>query len=184
MNKEIRQILFETGPNPDSDGEQVDLDDAVLPATDITYSSGEDTMKELDIQILKQLQLRKQKIEKIKKNQNNTRKLLKFPNDFSSDKLSSMIEENFTEPEKTTLSKIRYDIHRALHKLIKNKKLKRMNEIPITFSSYPDSTISQPMLTQIQGELIGRGFGCELSAERAHTVKYKSRGVIINIIIK
>lgn len=187
--KEIKNILFETGVNVDSDDDQeYELDTQqptdLNPTDNIDYSSDEDKMKELDLQILKQLQLRKQKMDKYRQQQSATRKLVKFPNDFSNEKMSSQIEDNFTEQEKSTLSKLRYDIHRAIYKLSKNKKLQRINEIPLTFSNYPDSAISQSMLSKIQGELTSRGFGCEISAERVHTVKYKSRGVIISVIIK
>lgn len=170
-----KNILFETNITDDD----TNIDTRVDP-----YSSDEDKMKELDIEILKQLQLRKQKLDKYKKHQNSIRKLSAFPKDFLNDSLAGSIEDNFTEEEKSTLSKLRYDIHRALYKLSKNKKLQRINEISVTYSNYPDSVVSQPMLAKIQGELTSRGFGCEILGERAHTVKHKSRGVIISVIIK
>lgn len=171
MNDTLKEILFETNNVSEED---------LLEPTEVD-SSDEDQMKELDLQILKQFQLRKQKLDKVRQHHTATRKLNKFPTDFTNESISRNVEDNFTDEENTTLSKIRYDIHKYITKLIKKKKLQRVNEIPITFSNYSDSHVSQAILARIQGELISRGFGCEISAERVHTVKYKSRGVILNL---
>ena len=186
----IKNILFEIESNKNDDDSDTEIgDDFELQQggedeliDEGRYSSDSDEMNELDMKILRQLQMRKQKREKYRQHQSSSRKLSKFPSDFTNDKFASSLPE-FSDAEKNTLNKIRYDIHRSLYKLKKKNKLERLNEFPITYNKYLDSPISNSMLIKLKSDIIKRGFGCEISNEREHTVKHKSKGVILSIII-
>jgi len=159
-------ILFETSGNTGS----------------MTDDDSSDSENELDLKLLRELQRRKNKRERVRQSRNATRKMLSFPHDFTCEKLSETIVSS-SPREDEVLNKIRYDIHKNVMKMSKKQKLQRVTEIPITYSKYHEAKITQSLLLQLKNELTRNGFGCEFSNERDHIVKYKDKGVILYLII-
>lgn len=144
---------------------------------------GSDSDNDVDLQLLRELQRRKEQRDRNKKMNGDKNGLAQFPADFTNDALAEKLSIDESEINIELMNKLRYNVHNAVYKLIKKNKLVPLNEIYINYGDYPDVKITSENLMQLKYELEKRGFKCEFSDERAHRVKFQKPGVIMYLSV-
>lgn len=149
----------------------------------VSEDPGSDSDNDIDIQLLRELQRRKEQRDRNRRIQGDRNFMSQFPGDFTNDVLAKKLSMNESESNIELMNKLRYNIHNAVHKLVKKNKLMPLNEISINYTDYPDAKITSENLVQLKYELEKRGFKCEFSDERAHRVKFQKPGVIMYLTV-